>query len=165
MQHDSFNAPAAEPRVQHVTAFMGDHHAEPRGAGENHNEKQVGPADSHGRIVTSGPDSTEYELAFIPRDTLNTEVPMLIHALIAAFLIAQPQPDRPFYPPGRPAEQPRPQNQDGPWNHEIHFATSNDGLTFTESPAIMTQASVPDIIQLARDLPKKETAAGAKGTL
>lgn len=92
---------------------------------------------------------------------------MLIHALIAVTLVSQPQPqpDRPFYPPGRPGEQPR-QTQDGPWNHQVHFATSDDGLTFTETPGpIMKQASVPDIIQLARDLPKKADAAGAKGTL
>lgn len=93
---------------------------------------------------------------------------MLIPTMFAAYLFLQPQPERPFYPPAVPPrrEQPRPQNQDGPWNHQIHFATSTDGLAFTEdSKPIMTQASVPDIIQLARDLPQKETAACPKGTL
>lgn len=48
----------------------------------------------------------------------------------------------------QPNNQPR--MQDGPWNHQIHFAVSKDGITWNiqESP-LMKEASVPDIIVLS----------------
>src|SRR5207244_13049661 len=58
----------------------------------------------------------------------------------------------------------RPNQPHGPWNHEIHFLISPDGLTFTETPEpLMRRASVPDIIDLARDMPRGVGAA--KGDL
>ena len=59
----------------------------------------------------------------------------------------------------QPPRAPRP--PDGPWNHQIHFATSADGLRWDAGQQpIMKQASVPDILELSRDTP-----AGARGTL
>lgn len=53
-----------------------------------------------------------------------------------------------------------PLNQDGPWNHQIHFATSKDGVNWEiESNPIMKEASVPDIIVLSG-----RGKAGAEGT-
>lgn len=58
-----------------------------------------------------------------------------------------------------PAQNP-PANQDGPWNHQIHFATSKDGLNWNVEPApLMKEASVPDIIVLSG-----RGTAGSEGT-
>lgn len=50
---------------------------------------------------------------------------------------------------------------DGPWNHQIHFATSDDGVTFkvAERP-FATRASVPEIVELTG-----KGKAGLRGSL
>ncbi|MCP5117010.1 MAG: exo-alpha-sialidase [bacterium] len=61
------------------------------------------------------------------------------------------------------AQRPPPPRRtpDGPWNHQIHFATSDDSLRWrADQWPIMTQASVPDIIELSRRSP-----AGPRGAL
>ena len=52
-------------------------------------------------------------------------------------------------------------NNDGPWNHKIHFAVSRDSLEWKEvRTPLAEKASVPDIVQLEQDSP-----AGKRGTL
>jgi hypothetical protein len=59
------------------------------------------------------------------------------------------------------AAQPDRAPQDSPRNHQIHVATSADGLTWEETQApVMRMASVPDIIELSG-----KGSAGAAGTL
>jgi hypothetical protein len=71
----------------------------------------------------------------------------------------------PLIPPAE--RQPGPPLKDGPWNHQIHFAVSEDGLKWTEPSErpVMRQASVPDLILLDRDLPKADGPGTRKGDL
>lgn len=76
--------------------------------------------------------------------------------LLAVLALAQPGPGQgPGQGPGPGA------GADGPWNHQIHFATSDDGVNFkvVERP-FATRASVPEIIELTG-----KGRAGLRGSL
>jgi hypothetical protein len=103
---------------------------------------------------------------FAMRASGSIRVALAAGALLFAQHAAAQYREPPEDPMRKLPEWREPEAGEGPWKHQIHFATSEDGLEFTDASApLMKKASAPDILELKRDLAQVTGPGTKKGDL